>query len=94
MNGDGAQGGEAGLPGILVRLLDSNGMEITSTSTDSSGMYLFENLREDSYTVEVAGRNDLLPTFDLDGGLDSSAVVALAAGEHRRDVDFGFERKF
>lgn len=94
MNGDGIQDmDEPGLGGIRVVLRDSTGTELAAQSTDMNGMYLFEDLLQGVYTVEVTQRNDLLPTFDLDGGLDNEAMFTLPPGVDKRDVDFGFDRK-
>ncbi|MEO8606576.1 MAG: SdrD B-like domain-containing protein [Chloroflexota bacterium] len=55
MNNNGVQdGGETGLSGVTVNLLDSSGTVIATKTTDSNGNYLFDNLRPGVYAVEVA----------------------------------------
>ncbi len=46
-------GGEAGIDGATVRLLNSGGTTITSTTTAGGGLYLFSNLTAGDYIVEV-----------------------------------------
>ncbi len=45
--------GEAGIAGVTVTLLDSNGTAITTQTTDTNGNYLFTNLSPGTYTVRV-----------------------------------------
>lgn len=94
MNGDGTPEGENGIGDIEVILFE-DGVEIDRTTTSNDGSYLFENLPEGMYTVRVERpASQFLSGFDLDGGLDDNAVVPLLPGQHRRDVDFAFERNF
>jgi len=44
--------GEAGVPGVTVRLLDSTGTVIDTTTTDGNGNYLFTDLIPGVYSVE------------------------------------------
>src|SRR5207302_133860 len=54
VNGNGAQdGGENGLPGLTVRLLDGNGALLSTTTTDGSGAYSFAGLAAGDYQVDV-----------------------------------------
>ncbi|MEZ4678983.1 MAG: SdrD B-like domain-containing protein [Caldilineaceae bacterium] len=83
-SGGATQGGEPGLPGIEVQLIDSLGGVMTTT-TDSSGNYLFPDLPLGTYTVTVVTAT--LPTtvttsatYDADGGNDSRSVVTINAG--------------
>ena len=94
-DGDGVQEiGEPGINGVTVRLLDSTGNEVATTTTSGDGNYSFTGLRPGTYTVEVV--TSTLPagldiaTFDLDGGLDGRTEVTLAPGDARTDVDFGY----
>ncbi|MGI9529257.1 MAG: SdrD B-like domain-containing protein, partial [Acidimicrobiia bacterium] len=101
-NGDGAQdAGELGIPDVPVQLtwpgedgvLGGGDDETFLTTTDSSGMYLFEGLPPGEYQVDVIGG---LPsaadnTFDEQGPLDSSAVVNLSNGESHLTTDFGYQ---
>ncbi len=95
-NNDGVQdSGEPGIPGVTVNLLDADGNIISSTTTDANGEYDFSKLPAGNYTVKIdtttlpAGLTK--PTYDLDGiGSANSAATALAAGQDRVDVDFGY----
>ncbi|NJL59080.1 MAG: YSIRK signal domain/LPXTG anchor domain surface protein, partial [Desulfobacteraceae bacterium] len=50
---DGIQdSGEAGVPGVTVKLYNASGAVIGTTSTDSTGYYRFDNLAPGSYSVE------------------------------------------
>ncbi len=53
-NADGIQdSGELGLIGVTVRLLDGTGTFLKQTTTDASGIYLFDNLKPGDYIIEV-----------------------------------------
>lgn len=59
--------------------------------TDGSGGYLFSSLLSGSYIVTVSPPVGLTQTYDLDGtGSAHETQVILAAGQNRRDVDFGY----
>ncbi|HRZ55436.1 MAG TPA: SdrD B-like domain-containing protein [Candidatus Paceibacterota bacterium] len=91
--------GEVGLNGVRVYAdLDNDGVYDAgepSDVTSGDGDYLITNLPAGSYTVRVdtstlpAGYG---PTYDLDGIATPNVAspVALAAGEDRDDVDFGY----
>ncbi|MCK6388207.1 MAG: carboxypeptidase regulatory-like domain-containing protein, partial [Zoogloea sp.] len=53
-NGNGQQdGGEAGVPGVLVRLYNAAGDLVDGPlTTDANGEYLFSNLRPGTYSVQ------------------------------------------
>ncbi len=95
-DGDGVQdgGGETGINGVTVRLLDADDNVIDTQVTAGDGGYLFSNLGPGDYTVEVIPASlpaGLDQTYDLDGvGTPNSAAVSLAAGQNRTDVDFGY----
>jgi hypothetical protein len=89
-DGDGEQdGGEAGVPGVTVRLLDSSGSVVATTVTDANGYYIFKNVPAGDYTVEIDAPLGMDATYDFDGGLDNSTDLSLAVGEERSDIDFG-----
>ncbi len=44
--------GETGVPGITVTLMDTNGTQIATTTTDSSGQYLFTEVMPGGYQVQ------------------------------------------
>ncbi|MBX3014235.1 MAG: carboxypeptidase regulatory-like domain-containing protein [Caldilineaceae bacterium] len=91
----GTQGSEPGLPGVAVHLTDSLGNVLTTT-TDSTGYYLFDNLPLGTYTVTVITSTlpvtvTTSPTFDADGGTDSHSVVTIdATTPDNRDQDFSY----
>jgi hypothetical protein len=94
-NGDGVQdSGEDGINKVAVQLLDGSGTVIATAITSGNGNYTFNNLNAGSYTVRVVASS--LPagstqTFDLDGvATANQASFALAAGQSRTDVDFGY----
>ncbi len=85
--------GEVGIGGVTVNLFDSGANLVATTETGADGFYLFTGLAADTYTVSVDTSTvpaGLAASFDLDGGLDSTASRALAAGELALDVDFGY----
>ncbi len=97
-NGNGVQdGGEAGINGVTVTLLDTGGNALASQVTSGNGNYLFGNLPAGSYSVRVESATlpaGYVQTYDLDGlGTAHRATVALAAGQNRSDVDFGYQSK-
>ncbi len=90
-------GDDAGLPAVSVTLAgDINGdgtIDTVTTTTDSSGTYLFDNLPEGGYTITVDPTTlpaGMTPTQDPDGGAANSAAVALGEGEDNVDQDFGY----
>ncbi|MCO6455469.1 MAG: DUF11 domain-containing protein [Pirellulaceae bacterium] len=107
-DGDGNQDpGEIGLAGITVSLLsDTNGDGIyggagdaaaVTTTTDSSGHYLFDDLVPGAYVIQVdpaglpAGWNPA-PTSDPDGDGDlTTNSIVVAPGDVFVNADFGFQ---
>ena len=87
-NGDGIQDGtESGLSGVTVEL--NIGDELIATNvTDSTGEYLFIDLCDGTYTVDVDD-STLLDGLDLTTPPEPR-VVALGSGEQNLDVDFGY----
>jgi uncharacterized surface anchored protein len=75
---DGIQdAGENGIPNATVRLLNSTGAVIATTTTDANGNYLFENLRIGSYTVQFvtpAGHVPSPSAVGSDRAVDSNPV--------------------
>ncbi|MFK8024758.1 MAG: SdrD B-like domain-containing protein [Ilumatobacter sp.] len=102
-DGDGIQDPfEQSVPDATVELLDENGDVIATTTTDDTGLYLFDDLPAGEYRVRV------VPTTLPDGSIfapqnqgtsddnDSDAdttgtsdIVTLGRGEDIDDVDFG-----
>ena len=106
MDGDGVQdGGEPGIPGVVVNLLDSSGEQILTTTTGSGGTYTFEvegqviddetgaTINDGGYTIEIAAEN-----FDSGSALES--YFSTTEGEIQTntvidanvlDYDFGYQ---
>jgi serine-aspartate repeat-containing protein C/D/E len=60
-NANGVQdAGETGLAGITVKLLNSTGGVVASTTTDANGNYLFNNLTPGDYAAQVVAACRLL----------------------------------
>lgn len=103
INANGIQDpGEAGVEGIEVRLLTSQGDFLRSTVTDGNGYYLFVELVEGEYIVEfvLEPGSPYAFTTPFQGGNseeDSNAdpvtgqsdVIVLQPDTHLRDVDAG-----
>ncbi|MDD5706397.1 MAG: SdrD B-like domain-containing protein, partial [Kiritimatiellae bacterium] len=100
-NGDGAQdAGEPGINGVVVYLdMDNDGVRDECEPYDTTagnGDYLLTgafivagtcHVRVDASTLPAG----LSPTYDLDGVASTNlATCALAGGEERRDLDFGY----
>jgi fimbrial isopeptide formation D2 family protein/uncharacterized repeat protein (TIGR01451 family) len=90
--------GEPGLAGVTVTLLgdvdlDGNPDTLTTT-TNSSGQYLFDTLPTGNYTITVAAGTlpgGMRQTYDADGiATADTADVALGYGEDNLDIDFGY----
>ncbi len=96
--------GETGLAGVAVTLtwygpdgVAGGGDDIVlTTTTNATGQYLFPNLPDGEFLVEVDETtlpSGLTPTYDRDGMLatpDGSTRVSLTAGADVIDVDFGY----
>ncbi|MBS1968412.1 MAG: DUF11 domain-containing protein, partial [Chloroflexi bacterium SZAS-1] len=100
-NGNGVQDvGEPGIAGVDVTLTGAGADGqfgtaddiVLTTVTGAAGDYSFTGLAAGAYRVEVDGRPllGLAETYELDGSLNRSTIVALASGQERSDVDFGF----
>jgi len=96
--------GDQGINGITVNLLNELNMVVASTVTDfdangNAGFYLFYNLAAGNYIVEFEVPEGVIFTTqdagddtrdsDVDVTTGLTAVITLADGEHRRDVDAG-----
>ncbi|MBK1986128.1 carboxypeptidase regulatory-like domain-containing protein [Sphaerospermopsis aphanizomenoides BCCUSP55] len=101
-NANGIQdAGEAGIANATVRLLDTNGNIIATTTTDSNGLYSFNNLLPGDYKVQFVQPNDFNSVSPTNAGsndaVDSDAdvnlttgVINLSPGENDTTVDAGF----
>lgn len=87
-NFDGVQNSqEAGLNGIQVQLLDSNGSIAATDTTDSSGSYEFLNLTPGPYVVRQVSQSGFVqtsPTF----ATQTIAIPADETGHFQSGVDF------
>ncbi len=97
------EAGEPGIPNVLVRLLDCTGAEITTTTTDGNGFYLFSGLVPGGYTIQFVapgGYSFTLANVGANDNIDSDAnvstgkspCVTLASGETNRSIDAGLFR--
>ena len=80
-DGNGADNGESGVPGVTVILKDANGVEVARTTTDANGNYRFAGLVPGTYTVDIevpAGFN----------AATTSMTVTVGEGEELLTVDF------
>jgi protocatechuate 3,4-dioxygenase beta subunit len=91
---------EPGIPGVTVELLDTNGVQIGSTTTNAAGFYQFANLASGEYSVRFvdpgSGFIATDPNAGGDDSKDSDAVggvsqeIFLDYGEHNPTLDAGF----
>lgn len=101
LNSNGIQdAGEPGVPGVAVRLLDASATVLSSTVTDASGLYLFDQLVDGQYyvafvlpaghvfTIKNAG-SDPEKNSDADPVSGLSDLINLPLDTHRRDIDAG-----
>ncbi|MCH9646901.1 MAG: carboxypeptidase regulatory-like domain-containing protein [Deltaproteobacteria bacterium] len=82
------ESGEPGIGAVTIVLLDASGNPIATTTTDASGNYLFPDLPDGDYTVEVTDDANILDGYLLTSGLDALDVTL--AGTDVTDVDFGY----
>jgi serine-aspartate repeat-containing protein C/D/E len=92
--------GEAGISGVTVKLLDINGTQVTTTTTNANGGYNFSNLNPGTYSVQfVAPTNYSFSPANqgTDDAKDSDAnvtngttqQVTLTSGEFNSTLDGG-----
>lgn len=92
--------GESGVAGVTVRLLNSAGGVLGTTTTDASGLYLFSGLSAGTYRVEFVlptGFSFTLPNHGSNDAKDSDAnladgrtdLITLGANEVNRTWDAG-----
>jgi protocatechuate 3,4-dioxygenase beta subunit len=95
--------GETGIANVTVKLLNSAGIVVDSTTTDASGKYLFDGLNPADYKVQVVAPSGYYVT-KMDQGTNNAvdsdvnsagitAVTTLSAGENDLSWDAGLYRK-
>ena len=103
-NGDGnLDGGEPGIPGVSVALLNGSGNVIATTLTDQNGQYSFLGLPDGAYTVWVNDTANVLgeltqnstPNNAFDGGqpcgtCNGRNTVTVSGGAGADFQDFGY----
>lgn len=82
------ESGEPGIGGVTIVLFDESGNVVAATTTDASGNYVFPDLPDGDYTVEVTDDANVLDGYLLTSGLDALDVTL--AGTDVTDVDFGY----
>ncbi|GEM_PF-639286 len=107
LNENGLQNdGENGIPGVRVNLLDGNGNQIATTTTDANGDYSFADVKSDNYELTFDASNDPIvgdnfevtlqdvgsdERFDSDISQTSNDVsFEFNAAEGNADYDAGF----
>jgi hypothetical protein len=106
-NGNGTQDtNEPGISGVVVTLKDATGNDIdsdpttagvqpTTTTTDSTGKYSFNNLPYGSYTVVVTPPTGYTQSADPDATKDNKTVLAISATSPATQAnltgDFGYQ---
>jgi protocatechuate 3,4-dioxygenase beta subunit len=99
-NGDGDLADATGIPGVTVYLYD-NGTLVATTTTDTNGRYLFDNVADGNYRVVVdpttlsdAAEADVnwAQTFDPDATLDDQHTipVTIENGNIYGSFDFAY----
>lgn len=101
LNANGIQdAGELGLANVTVALCDASGTQITTSSTDANGYYLFPNLLPGTYTIRFEAPNGFVISASHEGddeAADSDAepdtglsqTVTLPEGTTHLTVDAG-----
>jgi hypothetical protein len=95
--------GEPGIAGATVKLQNPNGNTIATTTTDSTGMYMFGNLTPGNYKVMfvqpqgfdgvspyLVGNNRAIDSDANPNNMLMSNVVTLTPGEFNNTIDGGF----
>ncbi|MEZ4868798.1 MAG: SdrD B-like domain-containing protein [Caldilineaceae bacterium] len=95
-DGDGVlDGGEPGIPGVVVTLTMPSGWVVTAT-TSVTGFYTFVGLIPGTYTVTVDTATlpvGAVQTHDRDSTLDDETVVTLGAATTITTADFAYQRQ-
>jgi len=93
--------GEHGIASVKVNLLDKNGNQIATTTTDSEGKYLFGSLVPDSYQVQIIKPtvyskvsdkfkgSDNTKDNDIENATLKSGMITVVSGENNHTIDAG-----
>ncbi len=95
--------GEPGIANVIVRLLNTSGTIISTTTTSPTGAYQFANLAADTYCVRFITPTGFVPTKKDQGTLDTndsdidpttgkSPNITLSAGQSNLTIDAGYSR--
>ncbi|GBC61613.1 hypothetical protein DENIS_2575 [Desulfonema ishimotonii] len=86
-------GGEPGISGVTVNLLNSSGVVIATTTTDSSGNFSFPGLSDSNYTVVIEDNADKLQGYHgtTTEGKNRQMPVTVS-GADVTGVHFGYNR--
>lgn len=94
---------EYGIADVTVKLLDEDGNELSSTTTDENGQYVFDDLLPGSYIVKFEKPDDFVfsPRNAGDDEVDSNAdeetgqseVISLVSGQADFTIDAGMYSK-
>lgn len=81
-NGNGIQdGGELGVPNVTVRLYASNGVLLLTTTTNSNGLYAFNNLQGGTYYIAFVTSNNFIDAnIGSNDNIDSDVTGAFGPG--------------
>ncbi len=103
-NGDGIQdAGEAGVPNVMVTLYNDHDLDgvydnaVSTTTTDASGFYIFDNIDPNAYVLEIDDSTlpanlATTPTGDPDKDADNiSEPMIVAPGDVVLLGDFGYQ---
>jgi large repetitive protein len=94
-NSGGLQPGEPALAGVTVKLVDSTGAVVATTTTGTDGRYKFTNLPADDYRVEEAqpvthaDGNEYPGTGTTSSPANDAIAISLPAGSSSTANDFG-----
>jgi hypothetical protein len=73
---------------VFITLLDSGGIVVGTTLTDSSGTYAFYNLPAGNYTIVETNLAGYVDVSDVDGANDNRVAVRLSSGTNSTGNDF------